>query len=352
MNLLQTQIKPFFLFTYTFFSLLLIGIIDYLTGAQISPLLLYLIPIFFIGLHKNSSKLLIWIISFIAAIIWFLAVYHSSEYPSHIIVIWNAFVRFVVFVLFGLLLFQLNERFLKLQEVNLKLESLNFEKNKIIGVAAHDLKNPIGSIDAFATLLLEDFENDYSDEVREILGYVKQLSANSFHILGSLLDVSKIESGIIEINKKNQDYISFVKKLIIFNQLVANKKNIKLNFESNLETLKFEFDENHLSEVVNNLLTNAIKFSYLNTEVFIKLDLINNEVLRTTIIDKGRGIPENEHNKLFKYFQKTSATPTNGELSTGLGLAISKKIINQHDGKIGFESKLNEGSTFFYDLYI
>ena len=352
MNFLQTQIKPIFIFIIAVFSLIIIGIIDFLTGSKISPLLLYLVPIFFIGLHKNSSKFLICTISLIASIIWFLAVYHSDEYSSHLIVVWNAFVRFVVFVLFGLLLFQLNERLLKLQEVNLKLENLNIEKNKIIGVAAHDLKNPIGSIDSFTNLLLEDYTDDLTDEVKEILGYVKQLSSNSFHILSSLLDVSKIESGIIEIIKVNQDYISFIKKLIIFNQLIANKKNIKLNFETSLENLKFEFDENHLSEVVNNLLTNAIKFSYLNSDVFVDVFLIDQKTIRTTIKDNGRGIPENEHNKLFKYFQKTSATPTNGEQSTGLGLAISKKIIIQHGGQIGFESKLNTGSKFYYDLKI
>ena len=350
MNLLNSKIKPLFLFIFSFVILSIVGLIDYFTGPEISPLLLYLIPIFFIGLHINTSKRIIVFVVFLAALFWIIAEYNSKEYSSILILFWNAFVRFIIFLLFGMLLFQLRLRYTKLLELNLKLEQLNLEKNKIIGVAAHDLKNPVGSIQSFTSLLLEDYKDELTEEVEEILGYIKELSSNSFHILSSLLDVSKIESGIVEIAKTNQDYISFINKHIVVNQLVANKKNIKINLNSEIKTLNFEFDQNHLSQVVNNLLTNAIKFSYPNKEITVSVILSENKILKTTIEDNGKGIADSDYNKLFNYFQKTNTTPTVGETSTGLGLAISKKIIQQHEGTIGFESKLDVGSKFYFEL--
>jgi signal transduction histidine kinase len=163
------------------------------------------------------------------------------------------------------------------------------------------------------------------------------------------LDVSKIESGIIIIAKKQQDYISFLKKNIFYNQMVANKKDITIHLENAVQELVFSFDENHLSEVTNNLITNAIKFSEKNANIIVRITNNSNSIL-TEIIDNGKGIAEEEQGKLFNYFQKTSTLPTNGETSSGLGLAIAKKIITQHDGSIGLTSKLGKGSTFFFEL--
>lgn len=351
MNILKSNLNPIVLLLLTFSILTVVGVIDYFTGPEISPLLLYLVPVFFIGLHINSTKYIILSVTISASFFWLFAEYNTKIYSTIIILFWNCFVRFVIFSLFGILLYILRERYTNLRIMNDKLNNLNLEKNKFIGIAAHDLKNPIGSINSFTDLLLEDYSKDLDEEVIEILGYVKTLSANSFHILGSLLDVSKIESGIIEIKKVNQDYISFIKKLVVVNQLVANKKNIKIIFKSNSDELIFDFDNNHLSEVVNNLLTNAIKFSDKNTEINVLVEKIDN-IVKTTVQDNGKGIPENEHSKLFNYFQKTSTLPTDGEQSTGLGLAISKKIIVEHDGHIGFESHLGKGSKFYFELFI
>lgn len=352
MIFINYYIKPIFLFIYALIALILIGLLDFYSGAEISPLLLYLIPIYFIGMQKYSNKVLIITVSFIASIFWFTAEFYTKSYSSNSILVWNGIVRLTIFLLFGFILFQLRVRLDKLKELNQKLNSLNIEKNKFIGIAAHDLKNPIGSIMQLSNILLGDLKYSLSPDTEEITEYIKELSTNSFQILVSLLDVSKIEAGIIEIKKTNQDYILFVKKNVLINQLLANKKNIKLNFTSNFKDKFFEFDQNYLSEVLNNLLTNAIKFSYPETTVNIIIEMLNEKIIRTTIEDNGKGIPTNEHYKLFNYFQKTSTTPTNGELSTGLGLAISKKIVLEHEGTIGFESELNIGSKFYYDLHI
>ena len=105
-----------------------------------------------------------------------------------------------------------------------------------------------------------------------------------------------------------------------------------------------------MSEVINNLISNAIKFSIPKSEIVIKVSLTKNDKIKTEVIDKGEGIPKEEQYKLFKYFQKTSTKPTAGESSTGLGLAISKKIVIEHGGEIGVISEIDEGSNFYFEL--
>lgn len=347
--LLDKNYNKFTLITVSSLFLIAVGFLDYFTGSEISLLSFYLFPIFFVAMHQNSNKKTIAVNTMIAGIIWFIAEYCSRLYSNNFIIIWNAFVRFTIFFTFGLLLNVLKIRYNKIKEINMQLVKLNDEKNKFIGIAAHDLKNPIGSISAISDLLLSDNLDKMDEETIEMLGYIKELSTNSMHILKNVLDVSKIESGIIEIKIKDQDYIEFVKKQIFFNQLLANKKEIKINFETNETKLFFRFDEHYLSEVVNNLLTNAIKFSHNNATIRVKIS-VDDMVVKTEIIDTGKGIPPQEHSKLFKYFQKTSTLPTAGEISTGLGLAISKKIIIEHKGTIGFSSEPQKGSNFYFEL--
>ena len=183
-----------------------------------------------------------------------------------------------------------------------------------------------------------------------MLTYIKDLSNNALDLLKNLLDVSKIESGIITLSPQKSNYIDFITKYMYYNLLIARKKDINIKLETSEKELFITFDEHYLSEVINNLLTNAIKFSYKNSEIIIKISLTKNDTVKTEIIDQGQGIPIEEQNKLFNYFQKTSTQPTNGEASTGLGLAIAKKIIDKHGGQIGLISNIQKGSNFFFEL--
>ena len=134
------------------------------------------------------------------------------------------------------------------------------------------------------------------------------------------------------------------------NQLLADKKDIKIVLEAEDPALSFNFDEKYLAEVVDNLLTNAIKFSNPGSRVIVRVSVLPNENIRTDVIDEGIGIPADEQHKLFQYFQKTSTEPTGGEGSTGLGLAIAKKIVSIHEGRIGVKSEPGKGSEFYFEL--
>lgn len=104
--------------------------------------------------------------------------------------------------------------------------------------------------------------------------------------------------------------------------------------------------------MIDNLLTNAIKYSKTNSLVIVKISESSGGEILTEVIDNGIGIPKEEHHKLFNYFTRTSSRPTAGETSTGLGLAISKKIVLLHNGRIGINDNTAAGCRFFYTLPI
>jgi signal transduction histidine kinase len=331
----------------SFLLILVIGYFDFLTGAEMSFSIFYLIPILFLVIIKETSQTIIVLNAFLASLVWFLADYNLKEYSHNILPFWNSFVRFVIFVLVGQLALNLNRKHKKLLKTNKELQKLNEEKNKLIGMAAHDLRNPIATIYSFSDLIISKVRNENNIE---IIHYIKEISSNTLEMLEKLLDISKIESGTVEISFKLQNYVEFVENYVALNQMFANKKEIKIRIETYKKEIPLLFDEHYLSEVINNLLTNAIKFSYPNSEVLVRVTESKKKRIKTEVIDKGKGIPQEEQDKLFNYFQKTSTRPTAGEKSTGLGLAIAKKIVLEHNGQIGVVSEKNKGSNFFYEL--
>ncbi|HEY4786762.1 MAG TPA: HAMP domain-containing sensor histidine kinase [Bacteroidales bacterium] len=329
--------------------IILIGILDWLTGYEFTLSLFYLIPIAVLALYKNVNQLQLIINSLLSAVVWLVADYYADHtYSNFFFPVWEAFARFVIYFIISILIYSLKKERLKLIESNKKLQNLNDEKNKILGVAAHDLRNPIAAMVSFSELLLSS--KDYSQEdTQRLLKLINQGSKNSLHLLNDLLDVTRIEAGTVNINLQPVEYIEFAKNCIHLNQLVADKKRIKIGLETDIEKLTFNFDPIYLEEVFNNLISNAIKYSYEESMVKVRISQVNSSVV-TEIIDNGVGIPEDEVINLFNPFQKTSAKPTSGEPSTGLGLAIVKKIITLHHGKVGISSMLDKGTSAYFHL--
>ena len=334
----------------TLFIIIVIGFLDYITGAELAFSIFYIIPISLLSLYQGTKSFSIVICSTLASFLWFYAEYNTREFSTLLLPIWNAFVRLSIFLAIGLLLLYLKEKDKRLKIVNNKLIEINEEKNKFIGIAAHDLRSPIGGINALSSLLIDQQKNDFQPKELELLNLIRTLSNNTLAVLKNLLDVSKIESGKVELDLKQQDYISFIKQQILLNQILAKHKNISITLHSQIDRIMISFDNNYLGEVIDNLLSNAIKYSYNSSEIIVKISLPDNHKIMTEVIDKGKGIPEEEQQKLFNYFQKTSTRPTGGEISTGLGLAIVKRIITLHNGEIDVKSVLDQGSNFFFTL--
>ncbi len=345
-RLKTTKYIPFL----SFLLIIFIGFLDYISGDELSFSIFYLIPILIVAIHAKTTKTHLVVYAVFASVVWFMAEYYIKNYTNEYFAFWNAFVRFFIFLLVGYLALNLKKKQLKLSETNIELQHLNDEKNRFIGIAAHDLRNPIGTIFSFSDLLLSGYSEKMDPNTTNIVNYIKITSSNSLELLERLLDISKIESGTIELSLKKQDYIEFIKNNIVLNQILADKKEIDIKFESSEKELFIHFDDHYLNEVLNNLITNAVKFSYPKSEVLVKVTVSKNNRIKTEVIDKGRGIPKEEQAVLFGYFQKTSTKPTAGETSTGLGLAIAKKIIVEHQGQIDVKSEMNKGSNFYFEL--
>jgi len=237
----------------------------------------------------------------------------------------------------------------ELNRKNAELERLNLLKNKFLGMAAHDLRNPLGVILSYSEFLIDETTDILSDEHKKFLKIIFDSSDFMLRIIEDLLDISKIESGKIDLNMEMFNVSEFLKRIISLNAVLSAKKSIEINFESIENDVFVNADASKLEQVFNNLISNAIKFSLPNTKIRVSLNKTNVNVI-IGIHDQGQGIPEKELEKLFKPFQKTTVKSTAGEKSTGLGLSISKRIVEAHKGKINVESKVGYGSVFYVSL--
>ena len=238
----------------------------------------------------------------------------------------------------------------EIRNKNKQLAELSETKNKFLGIASHDLRNPLYTIRTFSQIIQEGTVGDVNPEQKEMLGKIYHATTFMKSLLENLLDISKIESGKIELDKQIQDFNLVVRQQVELHQLLASKKHITLHMSlSDIPPLSF--DQGAIIQVMGNFIGNAIKFSPPNTEIVIATEKAQDGI-RFAVRDEGPGLSEEDQELLFKEFQTLSAKPTGGEKSTGLGLAIVKKLINLHKGEVGVESKLGRGSTFFFSLPI
>lgn len=245
---------------------------------------------------------------------------------------------------------QLEELTSELRTKNAELARTNEEKNRFLSIAAHDLRNPLGVILGYTELMLSGDAGPVTDEQTEVLGVVRSSSDFMLGLINDLLDFSMIQSGVIRLDLRRTDLAAMIRKNVTTNQVVAEKKRIKLVFEQQCD-LELVIDRRKFEQVLNNLVSNAIKFSHRGTRVDVRLERDGDHAI-ISVTDQGVGIPSGEVDKLFRPFQKTSARTTGGERSTGLGLAIVRNIVESHGGRIWCESDVGRGSTFRISLPI
>lgn len=235
---------------------------------------------------------------------------------------------------------------MELSSANKELEELADIKNKFLGMAAHDLRTPIGAIRGMSELIsrLDLAEDKKTDLVSSIM----EVSDQMLTLLNDLLDVSAIENGTFDLDLKPGDLGELLRQRVDLISFSAGAKGIAIE-TSTEDHPPFDFDHSRISQVVDNLLTNAVKFSERDQTVEATVTTDKGSVI-LSVRDNGVGIAEAEVDKLFQPFEKLSSRPTAGEKSTGLGLSIAKRIVDAHDGGISVESKKGEGTTFMVSL--
>jgi signal transduction histidine kinase len=237
----------------------------------------------------------------------------------------------------------------ELQEKNIALEEMNTLKNEFLGMAAHDLRSPIGNIQNLAELMLDHDVKMGQEESAEVVTMIRNLSQGMMALLNDLLDITTIESGKIDLQPTPVAMRPYLREIEHYHRLLAEGKKIHLRIEIGESIPLVVFDKERIQQVLNNLLSNAIKFSPVHTMVRLRVRPTPAGI-EFSVIDQGQGIRSEEQSKLFGAFQRTSTKPTAGEHSTGLGLSICKKIVELHGGSIGVESEVGRGSRFFFIL--
>lgn len=233
-----------------------------------------------------------------------------------------------------------------LERKTAQLEELNNQKNQFLGMAAHDLRNPLALIQGYSQLLLEKFHNTEDEKTVQMLETIKRSSSTMFALINDLLDVSVIESGVVNLHLDHYHLNNIVDEILPLVSKLASDKNISLTVKCIPETIDIYCDRIKMEQILSNLITNAIKFSNPGTNIEISLGKTDTEIL-IAVKDQGVGIPSGEIEKIFTPFAKSSNKTTAGEPSTGLGLAIVNKVVQAHKGKIWVESEMGKGSTFY-----
>ncbi len=231
---------------------------------------------------------------------------------------------------------------------NAELAQLNKLKNEFLGMAAHDLRNPLHVISAFSSFMLEDTGPELDKDLREMLEIIRSSSEFMTRLVNDLLDVAKIESGKLDLHLEPTDLVALTQRIVNLNRPIATRKEIELHFETEDIPIA-QVDPDKITQVLNNLISNATKYSHPQSRVDIRL-AINDRHILLSVEDEGQGIPKDELVKLFRPFQRTSVTSTGGEKSTGLGLVIVKRIVEGHGGTLWLESEVGKGTVAYVSL--
>ena len=242
-----------------------------------------------------------------------------------------------------LLNLQINEQNAELANALNELKTSSQEKDRILRTVAHDLRNPIGGIASLTAVMAED---GYTDEQKELINLVKETSNNSLELINEILEATNVAS--MEIHPELVEINSLVSTCVELLRFKAIEKAQKIFFEPLNMPQQLMISREKIWRVINNLISNAIKFSPTGAPIFVKIVKENGEVV-VSVLDNGIGIPDDIKDKVFNMFTKAQRPGTLGEKSFGLGLSICKQIIEKSHGKIWFESS-HHGTVFYISL--
>ncbi|AUX23228.1 histidine kinase [Sorangium cellulosum] len=235
-----------------------------------------------------------------------------------------------------------------LERENQELIGLNQTIQEFVGIAAHDLRNPIAAIQWLATMLLKSA----GDPRKDPRGHLQKIQSNAgftLQLLEDLLDITMLEHGDVALREQDAELRSLIAAAVSLNEHSARQKGIAVVVDVPAGIPQVRCDVERIEQVLSNLLSNAFKFSHPGTTVTVSARAAEGAAL-VTVQDQGLGIRPEEISDLFCKFRRTSTRSTGGEKSTGLGLSICKALVERHGGAIRVESELGRGTRVLFTL--
>ena len=237
---------------------------------------------------------------------------------------------------------------LALIDLNKKLEELNTDKDRFIGILGHDLKSPFNNLLGLSEVLLEDIHNLEFEQIEEISNTINTTAKATYYLLEEILMWARTQQGKITFNPKLLSFKNICMESLEILNITAHKKDISINYlvPDNLMVLA---DSDMLKTIMRNLISNSIKFTPIHGIINIRAEKISDS-LRISVSDNGTGIEPQILSKLFDLSEVITTKGTEGETGTGLGLLLCKGFVEKHGGKIWAESEAGKGSEFKFTL--
>lgn len=248
----------------------------------------------------------------------------------------------------GRLISELADQKLAIEKKNAELQRLNDQHNKFLSIAAHDLRSPLGFVQMAVDLLSGQNGVQYAKHRDVLLESIRRQTHRMLNLLNNLLNFTEIEAGKLSINPESIELKGFLEEVVQNHNILAASKKIRIMLDSPA-ICQANADPIRLRQAVDNLISNAVKYSPPGSQVQVRVQQISSS-WRISIKDQGPGILPGDRQKLFEAFSRLSTVPTGGEKSTGLGLAIVRWVVEAHGGRIGVDSEPGNGAEFWFTL--
>jgi PAS domain S-box-containing protein len=232
----------------------------------------------------------------------------------------------------------------QLEVRNREVERANRQKNEFLASMSHELRTPLHTIIGFSELLTEQLEGPLGDKQQRFVGHILQDARHLLELINEVLDISKIESGKLELKRESFDFSQCVEEVLAGIRHQAATKNITLENKNHFHD-SLHADRLRMKEILYNLLSNAVKFTPEGGRVWVE-GFSEGGTLHVSVSDTGIGIPEEEHPSIFEKFYQVGDTTGGVREGTGLGLPITKHLVELHGGSINVESRPGQGSSF------